>query len=125
MKKRLSKIKAKAYSAFRPSADSFLSADHEPATADALGAGGGESVQASPAHASTTQGLVASIPNSQTRATEDPVAQKAVLRDPSVDISITQAQSAQESVAPQPWDVSIRDLWDVSVLTATFTMTFC
>lgn len=123
MRKRLSKFKAKALPIFRQSGERDLSVDPEPAAAETLRAGGGQSTQESPAHTSTSQGPAPS--KSQTRSAEgstapSPVAQYAIAQK-----QITQALSAPESVVPQPRDVSIRELWDVSALIMTFTIGFC
>lgn len=123
MRKRFSKFKAKAFPVFRQSGESGQSADPGPAAAETFGVGGEESTQVSPAHTSTSQRLVA--PKSQTRpadgsAAQSPIAQDAIAQEP-----ITQAQSAPEAVVPQPRDVSIRELWDVSAMIMTFTFRFC
>jgi hypothetical protein len=128
MKERLrefkTKVKAKAVSAFRPSVNRVPSAGLEPAAAEASGAGGGGSAQVSPAHAPTTPEPPAPISDSYTAATESSNAENLVARDPvpqgaAAQIPISQGQSVPESVIPQPWDVSIRKLWDVSALVTT------
>lgn len=123
MRKRLSKFKAKAFPVFRQSGERDLSADPEAAAAEALGAGGGESTQVSSAHTSTSQGPAAS--ESQTRPAEGSVAPNSIAQDAIAQKPITQAQSAPELVVPQPRDVSIRELWDVSAMIMTFTIGFC
>ncbi|KAL1858736.1 hypothetical protein Daus18300_009870 [Diaporthe australafricana] len=110
----LRKLKAKAFLALRPSGGKALSGDPEPAVAEGSGAAGGEVD-----HDSAVQEPVATSPDAQTRATEDSVAQNLAAQDPvptgpAAQVPIRTAQSAPESVVPQPWDVSIRRLWDIA-----------
>lgn len=122
MRRRLSKFKAKAFPAFRQSGERNLSADPGPAAAETLGAVREESAQVSPAHTSTSQGPATS--KSQTRPAEGLAAPNPLGQDATAQKPITQAQSAPESVLPEPRDVSIRELWDVSAMIMTFTTGF-